>query len=152
MYDPLSCRITKRHVGLVMPKGLKLVKGVIPALLLLFAGSMNPAKAESAHRFICPATAPASLPHPGAQLEGAEVLSYTPGEKIDLNAPPSLVPDERGVWDFAGYEGEVQELWCAYKGNPRAAMRLGPAQLKRCVYSGSDRKHKPGEPLTAWCD
>jgi hypothetical protein len=128
------------------------VSFVLRSALLLLPIIAPSVTAASTHRFACPATAPASLPHPGARLEGAEVLSYAPNEKIDLDAPPSLMPDERGVWDFADSQDEVQELWCEYKGNPRAAMRLGPMHLKRCAYSGSDEKHKPGEPLTAWCD
>jgi hypothetical protein len=121
-------------------------------LVLLTGGVMFAPRAEAAHLITCPATAPAALPHPGTPLEGAEVLSYAPDEPVDPASPPSLVPDEHGRWDFADAKGEIQELWCEYKDNPRAALRLGPGHLKSCAYSGSDETYKAGQPLTAYCD
>ena len=142
----------KKWDGARVPRRRRSTISVAIATMLVLLAGTGVTRADTAHLLVCPATAPATLPHPGTPLESAEVLSYAQGEPVDIASPPSLVPDERGRWDFADVKGEIQELWCEYRNNPRAALRLGPQHLKICAYSGSDEKHKDGQPLTAYCD
>lgn len=121
--------------------------------LMALAALVAMTGAAEAHTLQCPTVAPPSLPRPGAAFTGAEILSYAPGERVDPASPPSLAPDAGSTWDLTAYgDAEVQELWCQYRGNPRDALRMGPAHVRRCAIAAPARTAGPRREPAAWCD